>query len=91
MPEGVIRIAHSIDTDGMRRIVNIQKDSVPRARACGQPDRRIDRDVVTFIRAFRSLGAFAVVAAFPQPIDRSALRVGEDARAGNDLCQLRMG
>ena len=91
MPEGVIRIADGVDADGMRRIVNIQQDSIARTRARGQPDGGVDRDVVALVRVFGSLGAFAVVAALPQAIDRSGLRIGEDARAGDDLRQLRMG
>src|SRR5580658_9898591 len=35
MPEGIMRIADSINTDRMRRIVNIQQDSISRTRTGG--------------------------------------------------------
>ena len=90
MPEGVVRIADGVDADGMHGVGNVQQDSIAGTRPRGQADGRIDRDVVALIGARGGLRAFAVVAALPEAVDGSGLRIGKDARAGYDLRQLRM-
>ena len=90
MPEGVVRIADGVDADGIHGVGDVQQDSIAGTRPGGQPDGRIDRDVVALVGARRGLRAFAVVAALPEAVHGSGLRIGEDARAGYDLRLLRM-
>ena len=90
MPEGVVRIAHGVDADGIHGVGYVQQNSIAGTRAGGQPEGRVDRDVVALVGGRRGLRAFAVVAALPEAVHGSGLRIGKDARAGDDLRLLRM-
>ena len=90
VPEGVVGIADGVDAFGIHGVGYVQQDSIPGTRACGQSDGRIDRDVVALVCYRCALRAFPVGAALPEAIQRSALRVGEDARAVYDLRLLRV-
>src|SRR5947207_13509346 len=46
MPVREVRIGDSRDADGMRRIVNVEKEAVTLARTTGEADRREHRDVM---------------------------------------------
>src|ERR1700722_3843396 len=90
MPEGIVGIANSIQADRMKRIVYIQQDSIPGAGPSGQPDGGVDRYVVTLVGALGGLCSFAVVAALPEAVDGSRLRIRKDARMSYDLRQFRV-
>src|SRR5260221_7015568 len=90
MPKGVVRIAHGVDADWIERVAYVQQNSITGTRPRGEADGRVDRDVVTLVGARRGLCALAVVAAFPEAIDGSSLRIGKEARAGDDLRELRV-
>ena len=90
MPEGVVRIADGVDADGIHGVGDVQQDSVAGTGARRQAQGRIDRDVVALVGAGRGLRAFPVVAAFPEAVHGAGLRIGKDARAGDDLRQLRV-
>ena len=75
---------------GIHRVGNIQQDAVAGTRAGRQPDRRIDRDVVALVRQGGGLRTLAVGAALPEAVQRSGLRIGENARAVDDLRLFRV-
>ena len=54
-----------VDADRIYGIGYVEQNSITRTGSGREPDRGIDRDVVTFIRARRGLGAFAMVSALP--------------------------
>ncbi len=90
MPEGVVRIAHRGDAHRVHRVRDVEQDAVAGARARGQAERGVDRDVVALVGDGGGLRAVAVVAALPETVNGAGLRVGKDARAGDDLRLLRM-
>ncbi len=55
VPEGHVGVGRGIEADRMRGVADVQQKPHAAARASGEPDFRIDRDVVTLIRAARRL------------------------------------
>ena len=49
-------VGDRVDADRMRRIADVEQQAEAGARAAGEADRRIDRDVVALIRAGRRTG-----------------------------------
>ena len=88
VPVGVVGIADGVDALGVDGVGDVEQDSVTGAGAGGEADGGIDGDVVALVGGGGRLRAFAVRTAFPEAIHVAGLRVGEDARAGDDLGQL---
>src|SRR5688572_22339825 len=70
VPICVVRIVHGVQTLGMRGISDVEQDSISGAGARGQPDRRVDGDIVTLVAVGRLLQAvFAVGASAAQAVE----------------------
>ena len=53
VPVGEVGVGHGVEAHRMRRIADVEQEAVALARAAGETDRRIDRDVVALGRARR--------------------------------------
>ena len=89
VPIREVPVGDLVDSNGTRRIRDIEQDAVTRARARGQADLGKGRDVVALVGFRRGLRPGALVAAPVERRDSAGLRVGEDARPVDDACALR--
>lgn len=90
VPEGVVGIGDGIEALGVCGVLDVQQDAVTGARAAGQAKPGVGGDVVAASGGRGGLRAVTVVAALPQAVHVAGLGIGEDARAGDYLGQLRM-
>src|SRR5580704_14824006 len=95
VPVGIVRVIYGVDALGMNWIFNVEQNPVAGARASGETDGRVHRDVVALIGVlglFDRLGrVFAVGTAVVQAVERTGTRINKNARAGDDLRILRRG
>ena len=85
VPIGVVGIADGVDALGVDGIGDVEQDSVSGAGPGGEADGGINGDVVALVGGRGRLSALTVGPTLPEAIDVAGLRVGEDARAGDDL------
>ena len=92
MPVRVVRIVDGVDAFRIRRIFNIEQDSVARARAGGQAKLRVDRNVVALVgvrRLFRS--SLPCVPPLLSALMTPRAGIHKESRTRDDLCILRRG
>src|SRR6202043_2933112 len=90
MPVRVVRIIHGIQSLGIYRVPYVKQNSIPRARARCQADRRVHGDVVALVSVRRLLRALlAWGAAVIQAVDRASARIDKYSRTRYNLRFLR--
>ena len=67
VPERHVRIGDFVDADGVNRIADVEQQAETSARAAGQADIRIHRDVVALVRSPWRARRPAAAAAAPRP------------------------
>src|SRR5690606_36844799 len=90
VPVGEVLVDHGVDAAGVHRVRDVEQDPVAGAGAGGEPDLRVDGDVVALVRLGAGLGARAVIPAGPEAGDVAGL-IREDARLADDARQVRGG
>src|SRR6185295_5037578 len=84
VPERHVRIGDEVDTLRMRGVADVEQQAEARARAAGEADFRIHRDVVALVRPGRRplVAAAAPAASRTGRTGRTRSRAGRTCRAG---------
>src|SRR5258708_9596325 len=83
MPVGIVRIVYRIQALRMYRILDVENNSVPGARAVRQSDGRVHGDVMALVAVRRLI--LAMGAAVVQTVQCTRARIDKYARAGHYL------